>query len=50
MESNIKKQILESINVSEVKLIKQEVIVDWVKNDKGEYIYNGFETTTTIKG
>ena len=49
METNIKKQVLESINLSEVNSIEQETIVDWVKNENGEYIYNGSETTTTIK-
>jgi uncharacterized protein (DUF2164 family) len=49
MATKIKKQFLELINLSEVKSIEQEMIVDWVKNENGEYVYNGSETTTTIK-
>ncbi len=49
MEKHVE-NYLKLINFNDVKEIKQELIVNWVKNENNEYIYNGFETTTTIKG
>lgn len=35
--------------IKKIETINQETIVDWFKNENGEYIYNGSETTTIIK-
>ena len=49
METNIINEFLEQIKNSDVKSIEQNLVVDWVKHENGEYIYNGSETITTIK-